>query len=103
MRAVTTSPDDPRGWLHIWPDLAALAAGSVALLIRTSNSDGPRSWRVVLADAAGTIALGYALYRLAIGSLDNADIAFGLAVLGGAMGWEWVRRLFGAWAMSRVK
>ncbi len=99
---MTPTPDDPRGWLHVWPDVAALVAGVLAVIIRTSNSDGPRSWRVVLADAGATMALGYAGYRGAIGLDLDADLAFLIAVLGAAMGWEFVRRIFGAWANKRV-
>lgn len=96
-------PDDANGWLRAWPDLGALAAAILALVIRTSNSDGPRSWRVVISDGFGTLALGYALYRLLLGLTNVPDVAFGFAVLGGAMGWEWVRRRFGAWASKRTK
>jgi hypothetical protein len=95
-------PSDPRSWLHHWPDIAAGAAGALALVIRTSTRDGPRSWRVVVSDAGATLSLGYVLYRLMLGTGLNADLAFGLAVLGAAMGWEWVRRRFGGWASKRL-
>lgn len=98
-----SSPDDPRTWMHAWPDVAALAAGGVALLIRTSTSDGPRRLRVVVADGLGTMALGYALYRGGLGLDASPDLAFASACLGGAMGWEWVRRLFGKWAESKAR
>lgn len=94
--------EDPRTWLHHWPDIAALAAGGLAVVIRTSNSDGPRRWKVVVADASGTLALGYAVYRGAIGVDLNPNLAFVIAVLAAAMGWEWVRRKFGAWASKRA-
>lgn len=96
--------DNPRGWMQAWPDVAALVAGLLALTIRVSNSDGPRSWRVVAADAAGTLAIGYAAYRGAMGVLeDNHNVAFCLAVLTASMGWEWIRRKFGAWAGTKLK
>jgi hypothetical protein len=95
------APEDPRGWMHALPDVAAIVAGAVAFVIRTSNSDGPRPWRVVLADALGTLALGYALYYGALAALDDGRLAVPVAVLSAAMGWEWVRRHFGAWADKR--
>lgn len=90
--------DDPRGWLHAAPDLAAIAAGVVAVVIRTSSSDGPRSWRVVLADSCATMALGYAVYRGALAAAGDPNLAFATASFCACMGWEWVRRKLGPWA-----
>jgi hypothetical protein len=90
--------------MHVWPDAAALLAGFVALLIRVSNSAGPRSKRSVAADTAGTLALGYAAFRLVLGvDSDNVDLAFGAAVICGAVGWETVKRYLSRWADKRVE
>lgn len=96
------SPDTHRGWMHAWPDLAALAAGVVALVIRTSNTAEHRPWRAVFADCTGTVALGYAVY-IGVESVTSIEgIAFGAAVYGGALGWEGVRRRFSKWANGKL-
>ena len=93
--------NDPSTWLQRWPDIAALLAGGLGVIIRVSTTDGPRPVRVVLADTAVTLAIGWLVFRGAIGAGVSADLAFGLAGFTGAMGWEWARRRFMAAASKR--
>lgn len=94
--------DIHRGWMHLWPDAAALVAGAVALIIRASNTGEHRKWRAVVADATGTVALGYSVY-VGVESVTSIEgVAFASAVFAGACGWEWVRRRFATWANSKV-
>lgn len=94
---------DPASWLERWPDIAALLAGGLGVIIRASTADGPRPLRAVVADTAVTISLGWLVFRGAIGAGVSADLAFGLAGFTGALGWEWARRRFMAAASRRER
>lgn len=96
-------PDMHRGWMHHWPDVAAILAGIVAFIIRTSNTAECRPWRAVLADCTGTVALGYSVY-VGVESLTAIEgVAFCLAVFSGGCGWAWVVRRFSKWADGAIK
>jgi hypothetical protein len=87
------SGQDPQsGWMAAYPVAAAVVAGGLAAVIRHTTSTGPRPWKMVLADAVGTVSISWLTYHFAVGAGASHDLSFGVAGLVAALGWEWLRR-----------
>lgn len=88
-------------WMEEWPDAASATAAAVAVAVRASIADAPRSPRVVLLDAVATGGLTFLTFHALVGlpaSLGgplSPQFAAGLSGFLGVLGWATVTRF--AW------
>jgi hypothetical protein len=75
---------------------------AAALMIRLTGADGHHSWRYVLADIAGTLALFYLAFLGLLGLEINVMLAVSLAGLASAAGWVVVFGLLKRAAQKRL-
>ena len=73
-----------------------------ALMIRLTGADGNHSWRYVLADIVGTLALFYLAFIGLLGMEVNVMLAVSAAGLSAAAGWVAVFGMLKRFAKKRV-